>query len=618
MDKSKIGWLLLFGMMALWMYFSNGENERMRQLQEAYNDSIAAVEKAKKLAEKQASDMTPEQKAQADSIALVQKTSALGVFAAGAQGSEELVELQNSVVKLVLSSKGAIVKSATLLKYQTYDGKPLEFISEGEMAFNMTFPMTNGYNLNTSEVNFSVKSKTDTSVVFSLNGGGASLDFVYELNHDDYMVDFDVVANNCSAFLKPEPTVPLVWSNKRRQMEKGRMFENRYSRICYKAEGEIQDLSEASDDQASIKDVKWIAFKDQFFSAVLIADKKMGTSSLRSEMEPDSSIYMKNFMANVQVPFSESASFRYFIGPNWYKLLKSYDKHLSGDDKLELKRMVPLGWGIFRWVNQFLTIPLFNFFGSFIANFGIVILLLTIVVKSLLFPLTYKSYLSSAMMRVLKPEMDKINAKYPENSMEKSQAISDLYKRSGVNPLGGCLPLILSMPILVALFYFFPTAIELRQQSFLWAEDLSSYDAIVTFPFSIPFVGDHLSLFCILMTVTNLVYMKYNMQMTDTGAMQQMPMMKYMMYIMPIWFFFLFNDYSSGLTYYYLLSQLITIVQTLIIRRSVDDKKILQTIEANRSNPNPKKGWMERIAEEARRRQEEAMRQAQANRENRN
>ena len=598
MDRSKLGWVVIVLLTLGWFYMGSQENEKMRQAQQNYADSLAAVQESERVAAEQAKTMTAEDLKRADSLAMAAKSAALGVFASAADGSENLVELSNSVVKVVLSSKGASMKSATLLKYKTYDDKLLELFRDDEMSFNMTFPMTNGCNLNTSDLYFSVKSKTDSSVVFSLEGeGNASLDFVYSLSEDSYMVDFDVVSPNCSYAFKPEKNIPLVWKNKRRQLEKGRVFENRYSKLCYKDDDGIQEMSEESNDQATAQNVKWIAFKDQFFSVVLISDSLMGRSMLQSEKLSDSTIYMKDYMANVQVPFNQSASFRFFIGPNWYKLLKSYDKDLSGDDKLQLKRLVPLGWGLFRWINQLIVIPLFDFFGSFISSMGIVILLLTLVVKTLLFPLTYKSYLSNAMMKALKPEIDKINQKYPENSPEKSQEVMALYRRSGVSMTGGCLPMLLSMPILIALFCFFPSAIELRQQSFLWAEDLSSYDAIVTFPFSIPLIGDHLSLFCVLMTVTNLVYTKYSMSMTDTGTYQQMPMMKYMMYFMPLMFFFMFNDYSSGLCYYYFISMLITVIQTLLIRRSVDDEKLLRKIKENREKPVQKTGWMERISE---------------------
>lgn len=594
MDRSKIGWILIFVLLFGWMYLSMNENEKFMRAQQAYNDSIARVEQAEKKAAEAANLISPEEKAIMDSAAMAAKSAALGVFASAANGSEQTVELSNSVVKLVFSNKGACMKSATLLKYKTYDGNPLEFFRDGEMSFNMTFPMANGFNLNSSDLYFKVKSQTDNSVVFSLVGeASASLDFVYTLSDDSYMVDFDVVANNCSSVFKPVANIPLVWKNQRRQLEKGRVFEDRYTQMYYKDADDVDYLSDSRTEQISVNNLKWVAFKGQFFSAVLISDKLMGQSMLQSEKLSDSTVYMKNYMANVQVPFDQSASFRYFIGPNWYKLLKSYDKDLSGDDKLQLKRIVPLGWGIFRWINQILTIPLFNFFGSFIGSMGIVILLLTIVVKSILFPLTYKSYLSSAMMKALKPEIDKINKQYEDDPQKRGQETMALYNRSGVNPLGGCLPMLLSMPILIALYCFFPSAIELRQQSFLWAEDLSSYDAIVTFPFSIPGIGDHLSLFCLLMTVTNLLYTKFNMSMTDTsGAYQQMPMMKYMMYLMPVWFFFMFNDYASGLCYYYFVSMLITVIQTIMIRRSIDDEALLLKIQSNMENPK-KSSWME-------------------------
>lgn len=590
MNKSNLSWIVIFALLAVWMYMSSEESERMMQAQRAYNDSIAAVEQAKRSAALEADALTPEQKAFQDSMANAAKSAAMGVFASAVEGSEQEVVLSNSVVKLVLSSKGAGIKSATLLQYKTYDDQPLEFFREGETSLNMTFPMTNGFNLNSSDLHFAVRSKTDSSVVFSVDGAAsARLDFIYKLSAGSYMVDFDVVAHNCSSVFRPEANIPLVWKNKRRQLEKGRVFENRYTQLFYKDAEDVEYLSEEGSQQVSATGVKWVAFKDQFFSAVLISDKAMGQSMLQSEKLSDSTIYMKDFMANVQVPFDQSASFRFFIGPNHYKLLKSLDADLSGDDKLELKRLVPLGWALFRWINQLIVIPLFNLFGSFIGNMGIVILLLTLVVKTGLFPLTYKSYLSSAMMKALKPEIDKLNEKYADDPQKKGQEVWALYSRAGISPLGGCLPMLLTMPILFALFCFFPSAIELRQQSFLWAEDLSSYDPIVTFPISLPLIGDHISLFCLLMTLTNVVYTKYSMSMTDSSAYQQMPFMKYMMYFMPLIFFFTLNDYSSGLCYYYFISMLITVIQTKLIRRSVNDEKLLAQIQAKLNDPNRKK-----------------------------
>ena len=307
----------------------------------------------------------------------------------------------------------------------------------------------------------------------------------------------------------------------------------------------------------------------------------------------------------------------YFI-PNKFALLSDYNDNLSGDDKLHLEKLVPLGWGIFRWVNQFFVIPLFDFLGKYINNYGWLIFLLTVIVKLILYPLTYKSYMSSAKMRVLRPQVEEINAKYPEQeqAMERQRQIMELYSRAGASPMSGCIPLLLQMPILIALFMFFPSAIELRHESFLWAQDLSTYDAIISWDVHIPLIstyfGNHISLFCLLMTITNIVYTKYNMEMTNTGQ-QQMPGMKLMMYLMPLMFLFIFNSYASGLTYYYFISTLITIAQTLVFRFTINEEKLLAKLEANKRKPLKKSGFMKRL-EEAQRMQEEQLKRQQEQR----
>ncbi|HPH62514.1 MAG TPA: membrane protein insertase YidC [Paludibacteraceae bacterium] len=602
MDKNTITGLVLIGVIFFGFFFLNQPSEEQLKEQKRVQDSIALVRENQARALDGAQKEAQLAKAnEPDSV----KALVYGVFAAAAKGTEDSVVLKNGNVTVTISTKGACVKSVELNKYKTFDGKPLILFSGNESSTGFQLPLINGNEISTSDLYFNIKAKTDSSVVLSLPAGNGALDFTYTLPQDSsakgYMLDFDINAFNLGSVLKPANELTLLWDSKIKQQEKSRTFENRYASIYYKLMGEdVEGMSETSNESESITDnLKWVAFKDQFFSSVLIADKNIKSAKLNSELAPENSKYLKHYTAEMKIPFntkaSEKISFRYFYGPNWYKLLKSYDQDLSGDDKLQLKRLVPLGWFVFRWVNQILTIPLFNFFGSFISSFGIIILLLTLVVKSILFPLTYKSYLSSAKMRVLKPEVEKINESIPaDKPTERQQATMEMYRKAGVNPMGGCIPMFLQMPMLIALFYFFPTAIELRQQSFLWADDLSSYDSIFPLPFSIPFYGDHVSLFCLLMTVTNIIYTKVNMSMTDTGS-QQMPMMKYMMYLMPVFFLFIFNDYASGLSYYYFISLLITIIQTFAIRRFVDEDKLLQKIHENRKKPQKKSSWMQRL-----------------------
>jgi YidC/Oxa1 family membrane protein insertase len=409
----------------------------------------------------------------------------------------------------------------------------------------------------------------------------------------------------------------MRWNQRIRQQEKGRKFESRYATLNFRyTADDMEQLSESKNDaEKPAGKVRWIAFKDQFFSTIFIAENSFTSTTLESVVENEKSKYLKNYTAETAVTFdpkgSEATKFRIFIGPNQYKILSQYDKGVDSDQRLGLQQIIPLGWSLFRWVSRFIIIPMFNFFGTFISNYGIIILLMTIVIKLILLPFTYKSYMSTAKMRVLKPQIDEINAKIPaDKAMERQQATMALYKRVGVSPMSGCLPMLLQMPILFAMFSFFPAAIELRQQSFLWAQDLSSYDAIFSWdayiPLITPYFGNHISLFCLLMTITNVVYTKLNMANQMGG--QQMAAMKWMMYLMPFMFMFMFNDYASGLSYYYFISLLITIGQTYLFRLFVDEEKLLKKLEAKKQKPAKKSGFMARL-EEAQRQQQKAMQQ---------
>ena len=380
---------------------------------------------------------------------------------------------------------------------------------------------------------------------------------------------------------------------------------------------DVEKLSESKNDEKKLTNkVKWIAFKDQFFSSILIANEALNSTSLKSTLEGENSGYLKTYDANMSVAFDPTGkaptTFRWYFGPNHYKTLTAYDKEAKAGSELSLNKLIPLGWGIFGWVNRFAIIPMFNFFNKFISNFGLIILLLTLVIKLVLFPLTYKSYMSSAKMRVLKPEIDEINARIPaDKAAERQKATMELYGKVGVSPMSGCIPSILQMPILFAMFSFFPAAIELRQQSFLWATDLSAYDSIMTLPFTVPFgFGNHVSLFCLLMTATNIIYTKLNMANQSTTDQPGGAMMKWMMYLMPLMFLFMFNNYASGLSYYYFIATLISIIQTYVIRGFVDEKKILAQLHAKRASnskkPAKKGGFMERL-EKMQREQQKAV-----------
>ena len=514
----------------------------------------------------------------------------------------------------------------------------MELFNQEESDYSFTMALRNNHIVNTSQLYFTpvggiqTDSAGNQTLTLRLQSESeASLDFVYTLPANDYMLGFKVRGNKMNSIMPLGSNYMIFnWDAKIRQQEKGRQFEERYSTLSYKyVADDMESLDAAKDDSKKIANkIKWVAFKDQFFSSVLIAGNEFSNSTLESKLEDKESGYLKSYKAELQVDLEtagtggnwEDLDLRFYFGPNKYKILSDYDKGLAKEEKLKLRDLVPLGWGIFGWVNRFAIIPMFNLFSRFIDNFGIIILLMTVVIKLVLYPLTYKSYVSSAKMRVLKPEIDEINARIPaDKPAERQKATMELYNKVGVSPFSGCLPTLLQMPILFAMFSFFPASIELRGESFLWAKDLSAYDAIVSWdvyiPLVTPYFGNHISLFTLLMTVATLISTKLNMANTATPDQPGAGMMKWMMYLMPIMFMFIFNNYASGLSYYYFVSTLISIIQTYAIRATVDEKKLLAQLHAKRAanakkQPDAKKkpGFMERL-EKMQKEQEKMMRE---------
>jgi len=436
-------------------------------------------------------------------------------------------------------------------------------------------------------------------------GANKYLEFVYTLEPNSYILKYKInIVGLENEISQNSGYLDLVWNAKSRRQEKGADWENQNTTIYYKYFGdEIGYLSETGDkeEEKLPTKVKWIAYKDQFFSTVFIANDYFASAEVKYEKDKLQNKYLKNFESSISLPYNkkpnESLNFSIYYGPNDYDILKNIE--ISNSEKLEMQELIPLGWTIFRWVNRFAVIPLFNLLGSFFTNFGLIILLMTIIIKTVLFPLTYKSFLSSAKMRVLKPQIDAINEKIPkEKTMERQQETMKLYKKVGVNPMGGCLPMLLQFPFLIAMYRFFPASIELRQKSFLWANDLSAFDSIWTFPggFSIPMYGDHVSLFALLMAVAMLISSLMNgSQMASSNS--QVPGMKLMLYLMPVMMVLWFNNYSAGLSYYYLLSNLITIGQTVIIRRMVDENKLLAQLNAKKGKPEKKSRFAMKMEE---------------------
>lgn len=532
-------------------------------------------------------------------------------FARYLGGDSKITTLENDDVRLDIDSRGAIISRVVLKKYKTEVGaEPADIVLFGHETDSYSFRFnTRDQRIDTRDFNFSVAAEGDSAVFLSMAPApGAVWGIRYTLG-EGYVVRMDVVQKGMDAIVPPSTvSMEMDWHQKMARNELGRTFEERNSAIAYKYVGEgVDELESGSDDHESLTGrLRWVAFKNQFFSSVLIAKEPFTAAELASVKIKDSD-YLKDMDMKATVPYTTAdgtaASFDFFFGPNDYTVLSRLDDTLGHDEDLSLTRIIPMGWGIFRWINTIIVVPVFHFLSKFISNYGIIILLLTIFIKLIIFPFTYKSFKSQAKMRVLAPEIKEINEKYPgqENAMKRQQETMALYSRAGASPFSGCLPMLLQMPVLIAMFSFFPSAIELRGQSFLWAHDLSAPDSILTLPFSIPFYGNHVSLFCLLMTVVNVVYMHLSMQnQPNTG----MPGMKAMQYFMPVMFLFIFNDYASGLSYYYLVSLLITIIQTWIFRKVVDEKKVRAQMLENARKPRKKSGWMARL--------EEAQRQAQA------
>ena len=637
MDKNTILGFVLIAAILIGFSVMNRPSEEEIAKQKAYNDSISMVNEARE-AEQQSlkaiSDTTAIISQVNDSNEIKKTLEAHGDFKSAVTGEEQLFVLENELIKLTLSNKGGKVISAELKNYLSQDSLPIVLFNKDEADYSFTMATRNNHIINTSALYFqsvagitkdnegnqqlTLRLQSDTEAYF---------DFTYTLPANDYMVDFVVSSKDMQTIMPLGSNYMIInWNSRIRQQEKGRQFEERYASLNYKyVSDDMEKLSESKDDAKKIANkLKWIAFKDQYFSSVLIADKDFSNSSLESKMESKESGYIKSYKAEMTVDYQpngkENLNFKFYFGPNKYKTLSSYDKGLPKEEKLKLRDLVPLGWGIFGWVNRFAIIPMFNLFNSFIGNFGIIILLMTIVIKMVLFPLTYKSYVSSAKMRVLKPEIDEINARIPaDKPAERQKATMELYNKVGVSPFSGCLPTLLQMPILFAMFSFFPSSIELRGESFLWAKDLSSYDAIVSWDTYIPLIstyfGNHISLFTLLMTITTLLSTKLNMANTATPDQPGAGMMKWMMYLMPIMFMFMFNSYASGLSYYYFISTLISVGQTYAIRATVDEKKLLAQLHAKRAantgkrqTTKKKSGFMERL-EKMQKEQEKAMRE---------
>lgn len=579
---------------------------------------------------------------QADTTAVVDRDVEIfgATLAAARDRAAETVTMSNDYLTVEFSTQGASMHKVTLAEYTKY--APREERNEKVVLYEpapshmaLEFFIRKDLNnvpVNTSEYVFEnmgvTRGEGFQKLAMRLEvAPGSYLVYEYVLYDDktpsrDYMVDFDIKFENMSQLMANQSTLNLLWSARTYQNERGYQNENLYTTVSYRLPGEesIESLSTGNgqEQEAVQNPVNWVAFKQQFFSEALIARNNFSYADVMYVTEAEGSGYIKTFTARMGLPYdAQTAQYdmSVYCGPNKYAVLSNVVDEEG--NKIAMERLIPLGGWLVGWINRWIVIPVFDFLSKYIASFGLIILILTVLIKLLIFPLTYRSYLSTAKMRVIKPEVDALNEKYPrqEDMMKKQQAMMDLYKKAGINPLGGCIPLLIQLPILWAMFRFFPASIELRGESFLWADDLSAYDSIVTLPFSIPWYGDHVSLFALLMCAALVGFSYFSYQQTASSQPQMAGMRFMMVYLMPIMMLFFFNGYASGLCYYYLLSQLITIGIMAGIRRFVDDEKIHAMIRRNaEKQKNKKKSKFQLRYEELMRQQQEQLRQQQKGR----
>ena len=491
---------------------------------------------------------------------------------------EQVVELRNALLSVKLSTKGAAPVEATLAKYQDQAKKPVQLFRKGDARLNLPLRTLSNTIVNTADASFELVSHSDSSAVLRMRiDSAAYLDYIYTLAKDDYRLSLRLAGKDLHHLLPANMTMQeLEWSQRMPQQEQSWKFEGQYSGIYYHfPKGDVERLETSSEEQQEVQQrLQWVAFKDKYFSSVLIQQQGgLEGTQLTLQAEAEGSGYVRRAQLQSSIPFSlrsaePTAPLTFFFGPNDYELLKGYDAGAVEGEELQLDHLVYLGISLFRWINQYMIIPLVTFLSRYLSNWGLIIFLMTLAIKLLLWPFTNKSYLSQAKMRVLRPQIEAINAKYPgkeqEAMMKRQTETMNLYRSAGASPMSGCLPMLLQMPFLIALYMYFPTSILLRGEGFLWADDLSTYDAIVSWNANIPiissFLGNHLSLFCLLMTVTNVVYTRYTMTQTPSSG-EGMAGMQMMPYIMSIMFFFMFNQNASALSYYYFVSTLITIAQ---------------------------------------------------------
>lgn len=583
--NSLIGFALIFGIL-IWMLFMNQSAPEAVEEEAGTEEVVVTPEEGIEPEEQEIPALTP-----GDSAAVAKAQSRLGAFGYSAQlaaQGEKSISVESDVLELTFDTQGGYLSEVKLKNFDTFDDDPVYLIKDNNATFNLNLVTADGRVFDTQDLYFEpTVSKNGENTVVSMKlkaSPNEYLEYRYVLKPNDYMMDFSVRSEGLSNLLNASQPVTLDWKLKGYRHAKSISYENRYTELIYEyGEGDDDAISSGEEED---EDITYVAYKQHFFTSILLTDTPFETGKFKSENlvedEEIDTLYTKAFASRLPLKLQGgelSYNMNWYYGPSDYEILNNYDRNLD--------EIMPLGWGIFGWINRYVFIPFFGFLSSFLPNYGIAIIVMTIVVRLVLSPVTYKSYLSQAKMKVLRPEINELNEKYKDNPMKKQQETMKLYSKAGASPMSGCLPALMQLPVFYALFQFFPSAFELRQKGFLWAEDLSSYDQVAQLPFTIPFYGDHVSLFPILASIAIFIYMMMttgqNMQNTQQPGM---PNMKFIMYLSPIMMLFFFNNFASGLSLYYFTSNLITIGIMLVIKNYiVDEDKIHAKIQENKKKP---------------------------------
>ena len=509
---------------------------------------------------------------------------------------EEFYQLENNLIKIVISNKGGEITKVNLKNFDNYLKEPLNLVHNNQTT-DLVFKLKDGREINTSKLTFDInknKSKKGQLVMRAFFSQDRWIEFQYSLLPDSYLLDYSITSSNFQSFIDPSGLNRLEWKLKSFRNSKSVEYENRYTELTYGYENDkVNELSITGTDEEKVDEIQWISYKQHFFNSILIPDKKINNVFLKSEnlvQSEDKKEKYTKFYSSV-IPLKNNGvfdfKFKWYFGPSQYSTLSNYN--------IGIEKSVNYGWGIFGWINKYIFIPLFNFISSFMP-FGISIIIMTIIVRLAMSPVTYRSYVSQVKMKILRPEIEEINKKFSKDAVKRQQETMSLYSRAGANPMSGCLPALVQLPVFYALFSFFPVAFALRQKSFLWADDLSSYDSILDLPFNIPFYGDHISLFPILASVAIFIYTMMTMGQQQPPPQPGMPNMKFIMYLMPLMMLFFFNNYSSGLSLYYFVSNLLTILLMVVIKNFVvNESKILIQIEENKKKPRKVSGFSARL-----------------------